>query len=531
MQRSKDLQDLKELVFILNRYKVRQIEVITNAPGTGSKSSRYRKFYEALLTEQWQSEEDAAAWLGYCASDKQYKRFRNEFKKRLYNTTLFIDTNQPEFSDPQRAYYRSWQEVAVLKTLVGRGTTINATAMARQLLEVAQKYEITEIALECARHLRQYYAVKDGTEVMFQHYSDLVRNYMEIYQAELMAGDYYEQIIISYTRSKAGRRENGLLANKYLAQLTPYLARYESHNLVVYSSMIAIFERMCVFDWAGTIELCQSALDKLNNRPSVSPNVISSFLHQITVCHTMLGQYRQAHERAVESLGKATEGSHNWFKSLEVLLANAMHAGDYALAWQTYRTATGHVQFQRLSDPVREPWNLYRAYLGLAIKLRLLDVSPREKGDLARFRLARFLNEVPIFSRDKRGMNIPVLIAQVLFLLIEKRFDEVEERLEGLRKYKSRHFSEDGDHFRTDCFFRLLYLLLKCDFQPVKMEAKAAPLLTQMTKVGINLADQTHELEIIPYEKQWEWVLLALQPQKTIAPSSPVSLAVPSRNQ
>jgi len=530
MQRSKDLQDLKELVYILNRYKVRHIEVITNTPGAGVQSSRYRKFYDALLSQGWESEEEAAAWLGYSASDKQYKRFRNEFKKRLYNTTLFIDTNQPEFSDPQRAYYHCWQEVAVLKTLVGRGTTINAMTLARQLLEVAQKYEITEIALECARHLRQYYAVKDGNDAIFQQYSKLTTYYMDIYQAELLASDCYEQIIIMYTRSKAGRRENGLLAKSYLQKLAPFLERYESHNLVVYSSMIGIFERMCVFDWAGTIELCKSALAKLSNRPSISPNVMSSFLHQMTVCHTMLGQYQQAHDTAMESLGKAIEGSHNWYKSLEVLLANALHAGDYALAWQTYRTAAGHAQFQRLSDPVREPWNLYRAYLALAIKLHLLEVSPREKGDLARFRLGRFLNEVPIFSRDKRGMNIPVLIAQVLFLLLERRFDEVEERLEGLRKYKSRHFSEDGEHFRTDCFFRLLYLLLKCDFQAPKMKAKATPLLAQMAKVGINLADQTHELEIIPYEKQWEWVMLALQPAKLTAQPAPKSLAAPFRN-
>ena len=51
------------------------------------------------------------------------------------------------------------------------------------------------------------------------------------------------------------------------------------------------------------------------------------------------------------------------------------------------------------------------------------------------FRINKFLNEVPIYSKDKRGSNISILIIHVFYLFINKKYDLILNRLESIKAY------------------------------------------------------------------------------------------------
>lgn len=63
----------------------------------------------------------------------------------------------------------------------------------------------------------------------------------------------------------------------------------------------------------------------------------------------------------------------------------------------------------------------------------------------------RFLNDVPIFSKDKRGMNIPILIFHILYLILTKRYNDVIDRIVRIEKYTTRYLKKD-DNYRSNCF-------------------------------------------------------------------------------
>ena len=90
-------------------------------------------------------------------------------------------------------------------------------------------------------------------------------------------------------------------------------------------------------------------------------------------------------------------------------------SGDYQTAQLAYQKSNeAAAAFPQLA----EQWAIYQAYLEF-----LLPSGP-DNG----FRLARFLNNVPSFSKDKRGMNINILILQVLFLLRQGKRGEIIDR-------------------------------------------------------------------------------------------------------
>ncbi len=108
--------------------------------------------------------------------------------------------------------------------------------------------------------------------------------------------------------------------------------------------------------------------------------------------------------------------------------------------------------------------------------------------------------------QDKRGANIPVLIFQALFLLYDGRFDDFDNRVEALRKYRQRNLAPESEHFRTDCFIRLLENVTKYGYRHQAVEKAAVPLLEKLHSVSNDLLDRSFEIEVVPYERQWEWV-------------------------
>lgn len=159
----------------------------------------------------------------------------------------------------------------------------------------------------------------------------------------------------------------------------------------------------------------------------------------------------------------------------------------------------------------QESWRLFYGYLNLLSRMGQLSLSPREKGGVEKFRFSSWLNDMPLYSQDKRGANVPILIIQAIFLLLDNRTEEFDNRVEALRKYRQRNLDPDNEHFRTHCFIRLLELVVKHGYQAGPTAHEAEKWLTMMGSVSNDLLDRSFEIEVVPYERQWEWVMEILR--------------------
>jgi hypothetical protein len=136
----------------------------------------------------------------------------------------------------------------------------------------------------------------------------------------------------------------------------------------------------------------------------------------------------------------------------------------------------------------------------------LLAEAAQEKR-FSQFRVGRFLNETPIFSQDKRGVNVSILLLQILFLVAKQDFGAVYEKMDAVEQYARRHLYRK-ESLRSFYFIKALLELPKGGFHRVAVERKAAKYLDKMFAYPLEDAGSSNFVtEIIPYEVLWAQIL------------------------
>ncbi|TAK33812.1 MAG: hypothetical protein EPO28_16865 [Saprospiraceae bacterium] len=499
------MKALKELIHLITRYKRRQIEILGYSEDS---TSRYEVFYDRIEKGKLNTDEEAAAYL-FGGKFDQYLNFKNSFKRRLVNSVFFIDLKQPEFNEAQMAYVNCWKNMAAVKLLQGRAAKHAATDLAKKTIGPAIKYELTEVVLEMARILKSYYGPFDGDRKKWDYYDQLAKDSAETLTAILKAESMYEELVIPYVKSRSSKPWIGEQAKKFLRELEPLAHKYPVYRLQLYYHLIARIERASVHDYKGTEEVCRRAIQFFEGKSSTPKIGVAVFCHTLVVCLTMTGKYEEAERVAQKASNLVEEGTTNWFKGKEQHLVLKFYQRDYTGAFDIFKKVTGHQSFPLLAGIEQESWKLYEGYIHLLAKAGKIQLQENEKS--SSFRLAKFLNDVPEFSKDKRGMNVPVLIIHALFLLYLHRHDEGYDRILALEKYASRHLKEGDDTFRTWCFLQALLQIKKADFRRKEAQSGAEEWLRRMGAVPVMLSDEPHEVEAIPYEHLWEMAMEALE--------------------
>jgi hypothetical protein len=146
----------------------------------------------------------------------------------------------------------------------------------------------------------------------------------------------------------------------------------------------------------------------------------------------------------------------------------------------------------------------------LLIKMGKVTEAEDSENKLRPFRINRFLNEVPHYSRDKSGRNIAILIIHVLFLFIQKKDDELDRRLDALGQYSFRYLRND-ETLRSNAFIKMLQKLPDAHYHPIGIQRRVSKFYKRLTETPMNISEDSAETEVIPYEHLWEIVLELLQ--------------------
>jgi hypothetical protein len=499
---------LKELVSIVNKNKVRQIEVIGNACESYSK---VHEFYHKLLEEELKTDEEAARFFyNKPSTSSSYRNLKNTLINRLINTAFFIDVRQNKYNEYQRAYYNCWKDWASANVLMGKGARQAPFEIAKRVLQQAKRYDFSDLTVATLRLLRKHASVFDGNLRDFEKYNAAFQKYERQLQAEDKANAYYLQMVVKYIRNKAPRQEMHQFAKEAYDSIKDQMEEFDSHKLHLFGNMLHIAVYMSINDYRSTVTVCKKAARFFRKKKFKIRTSLLIILHQQLVCHTQLKEYKKGKKVAMECTDLLTkEDTYNLIKNQELLFILAMHTKNYQEAYEHFKKAAEHRAFKNQPSRMRESWVIYEAYLHYLVVLGKIKPDA-DDNRFNNFRLGKFLNEVPSFSKDKRRYNIPVLIIQTLFLIVQKRYMEAIDRIEAVDKYCYRYLRKD-DTFRSNCFIKSLLLIPICSFHKAAVTRKAQKYLKQLEQVPLEIANQPHEVEILPYEDLWELALLSLE--------------------
>ncbi|MEZ4958571.1 MAG: hypothetical protein R2830_02015 [Saprospiraceae bacterium] len=504
------MEDLKGLVQLVAGNAPKRIEIIGNP---GNYSSKMQKLYEGILSERFIDDDEAAAHL-YPASKNQkanFQKLKRRLHQRLLNTILFIDTKQQGFNDYQKAYYDCYKEFAIFKVMIGRGGGYMALPLAEKMLKKAIEYEFTDLSVNLLKELRYYYGNLLGNQKKFHIYNDLLNKQTEILRLELLAEEYYLSLSSHFVKSRASKINLVETAISFSSIIAEYIGKVNTQRFISLAYTVMAMRYQIANDYAKTLEICNQAILLLKQKQKhIQKSYLLTFLIKAISCNIQLGKYAAGEVAVNDCFSLPEKGDLNWYIVTDYQLLLYYHSGEYQKALEVYVHAYSLPGFNRLPSHYKEQWAIHEAYFHYLIAIQKISPSLKTLEDMGKFRLSKFLNEVPEFSKDKRGGNISLLIIQLLFLVQQKKYEEFTDRLHALEMYSHRYLRKD-ETYRSNCFIHMMLQIPKGYFNKKAVGRRAAKYVGRLKEVPLEVANQSGEIEFIPYETLWGFVLSTLK--------------------
>ncbi len=491
------MQDLRELILLLSQHHVHPLKELE-----GSKDSKLLALYEGIAKGRYHSDEEAAADLyGGQGASSSYRKLKSTLRDRLLERVFEINTQQDEYSDYQKAYYECHKQWVIVRFLTGQNANTVALMLANKLLRTAERFDFTLLCMDIASYLRIQYGLRESNPKKFEEASQQFEYFRKVYDAEALAEELYTLLVVRMVNNRSVQPEIIELARQYSERIRPYMGQYATYKLHMYGYLIGLTYYTAQNQYQEALNYCSEALAFFQKRPYEARVPLQIFYYQQLICNIHLRQFEAGKEAARHCIRLMQEGTFNWFKYRELYLHLLLHTRHYEEAARLLFDTLEHPRFEFLPENVAEIWRIYEAYVYFLHRVGKVERTPK-----AKFKLAKFINEFSIFNKDRSGVNIAIIIVKWLMLLKDKQYSKLLDEVESTEQYCYRHLRGDNTK-RSYYFIKMLLQVPMGQFERTAVSERSARLLEGLRSVPLQLANQTHEIEIIPYEDLWEIVL------------------------
>ena len=503
------MKKLKEISEIVTVKRLKKFEIF-NENDLYDEKSKLSELYGGI--SRFNSDKEAA-WELYKTSplNPKYRQLKYRFKKRLLNTLFFLNTEKPAFSEFHSAYYECNKNWALIRILLSNGARNTANEILLKTLFKAKKFKLTDIIYLCSKDLQNHYSLV-GDEKKFTEYAELTRETEKLLRAENLSNEIYQSIIINFTSSIERKPEIITHVRNSVKKLKQLVNKHKGRSYILDYNMYSVWALS--HEVEGDFKKALKVYQKLEsyfylNKEFYQKIRIAEMALKKMVCYLSLKDYKNGKINADRCLHLFRKGSNSWLVFYEYYFLLAMHTGNWVQAADIYNDAVNNNKFGYLSAEQKEKWKIFEAYLYYVLKSG--NISTRSKVENKKFKIYKFLNEVPIYSKDKKGYNISILIVQILNLLESQDFDFIITASDALRIYCNRYLAKEEFYFRSNCFIRMLLVMEKESFDYQRTKDAAQEFYLKLKGRAAKSQRRVLDMEVIPYEMLWERILASLK--------------------
>lgn len=490
------MHDIRELVQFVVGNNLQQ------ALGGGvdlDKNSKLGALFWGIAGGAIHTDEDALLLLYQTKEDNStYRKLKSNLRDRLLDRLLHLDTSSKSFSDYQQAYYECHKNWASVKLLTGQNMNVAAMSLAKKLLKQTVKYDFVLLSMDITSYLRIQYALREGNDKRFGEANEQFSYFRQVYDAECLAEEMYVLLVAKHINSRSPKEQIAKTIEGYYARIEPFLQNFAPYRLHLYGRLIGLMRYTTTHNFADALTACDDAIRFFSAKPYEARVPIQIFWYEKLICHVQLRHFEEGREAARQCAIYLKDGTFNWFKYMELVVKLAMHTGQYQDACETILAVPAHPRHEFLPENVKEIWRINEAYLYMLIVLGKVKPPPGYA-----FKSGRLFNKLPIFSKDKAGMNIAILIIRFLLLIAENKRPQLYDELESLDQYCYRYIKTLQTQRRFN-FIKALLQIPAGHFDWEEVEKRARRYMDKLKDMPVQVADQVDEIEIIPYENLWE---------------------------
>ena len=455
------------------------------------------RLFHALQSNNFRTEADAIQKSNVGERTK-FRQVAKELLRCLEQMVLQIGFDKEVFDAINNGRFRGFQLTAISKSLAIQSCKNASKKAAEELLKIGLEHARPEFVVEAAKSLMHYVCVSGESMQDYESHRNLFETYSKWRQLEEQAIIALDWVTLFYAKKKALQKENAITAQAYLETLAPYVNLIPSHNFHMVFFLLESVRYQIEANYKAAALSNDKAIVFFSTRDYPCAGTLRIFYYHGIINCVYLAQYDKGERYLKLALDQVLVGNNHWFNTLEIGFYLKMHRADYLGAAELYATALKHKRFNVLRDTQRETWQILGAYLYIVTQLSGANLP---EGKAPRVKSSRFRNEIKDFSQDKTGMNIAILAAEVLLEFVEGKENELWDRIAALEKYRERYLRNSEDTHRSQLFIKILVILSKYNYDGDKFLDKAKPYLDELRTAPLQLTNQAHELEIVPYER------------------------------
>jgi transcription antitermination factor NusG len=464
------------------------------------------------LIVQGEENEDAIYLTIYGEKDQKKGAFE-KLKQRLYYELIrvFFIPKNPKKSQ-KFDYYRnkSIEYTGLAKIISATPCKLSLDHLLRVGLKFSKKSDMTENIVELLKIQLNIHGSTNQNNFQFNKTYAQFLKYQKRLQEETEIQINYWRI---YSLSKSNTTEIDIGA-EYIDRLHRNIRKRESLKLTIYSyqTLSVLFEREQRYK--ELLELAINAIAYIDSRPYDSARLRRHFIRRKYTSCLKLKKYDELGRIFNEYFDQIPKYSIEWFlfKSYDTMLL--LHNGQYELANSNLPKVS-----QRSKVFAENVLEFYRLVQGYAKVLHNV-MSKKEDESCVKFRIFKLLNQLPIHSQEKAGLNIAIINLQIIHAIDNRDYDMLIDRADALKQYLHRHLKQKKA-YRSYCFVRMIIEMTKAGFNPIRTERYVAGWLVKLKSVPLELSEQPLEVEIVPYEDLWEIIMKLLERNSKIKRGRP----------
>ncbi len=463
------------------------------------------------------ADDDAAAQDLYQAdaSDQRYTNTKHRLMNQLISTTLCLNIEQPAHSEYLTNIYSAKRELFAAEVFQFFQLHEAYHFVIRRVLPKAVRYQATDVELRCHEMLRDYHTMY-GPAWKANDHARRALNLARVRLDEIHAINTRNRIRAEFAHKTEPRPELALELEEECRRIEANAAEHKSRVLVMGAAATRGLLLQLLGRWKDAREVYFGMLQYLADNPHLANKIRRSrTCRKIVECSMFMRDYETGFKYAEEGFPDQTAEMPSWFNFALMYFLLCMHAGNYGKAAEIFRLVVSREKFHNVAERV-EIWQIFEAYLRFVL-------GPIEKTQLPAhitiygrsFNIYRFLNEVPHYQQDKRGVNIAILIVHILHLLRERKFEPLDSRIRCIQEYMSRQLRRDDGYrpyYRTEVFLRMLRVMKNKEYNYSAVKARSQRYLDKLHETAaVDPQGDPRVLEILPYEELWNSILRELQ--------------------
>ncbi|MCH8330122.1 MAG: hypothetical protein IH946_01880 [Bacteroidetes bacterium] len=501
--------EIADILNILTSKRIKKIELLNDVV-TGDKQSYYYKLYKGISSGRIKTDKQAASYLYHAdPSDLRYQKLKSRLKKKILVSLFFLNTADSTGGDKlANTAYECTKEMALVDILLLYNVESAAIKMTRKLLNTAMPLELLPIIIKTSIILSEHAAL-DGNKDEFELFNAIHYKFSALARAKYNVNQQFLLLNLLKNDKKSIEPDFQLIFEQSMIEADGKNGEFLSPGLEFSTIKCRILYYQMLKQYDEVLLLSARAIDITVKEVSLDKKELPSLVIQHIHACLLAMDIKSALKAAKNYFPHFQTASKRSIQFLEYYFLLSLQAENYPLAVNIFESALFNPGYKVLEENKKQLWSIFYAYL-------LYTLEMNQEGDLiSRTRqfpidLEAFLQKDLLFDKKKRGINSATLIIQFLFLLKNKQLNELPEKLDQLKQYTTRYLIE-GENFRSNCFIKMLELMVKKSYDYPNTTRINEKYYRRLDRTAISYDHPENELEVIPYEVLWNFVLTRLE--------------------